>query len=945
MIQRIDQQLQVIEKANSWIQTALEGNKRRESHDVLVRCRRELNKKKKVLQSNPATAIFGESQVGKSYLVSSLLSEKERSFTLQDGDGTTYNFIESVNPPGGGSESTSLVSRFTTDYKPKDPKFPVKAVLLTPADIVSVLCDSFYNDIILKDTVEVHLIPAEELKLDVLSIKESYKGMPAKQHFLTEDDVLDIKDYFDTYLTADRIIDSNFFKEIPQIIEAVDPSRWKDIFCLLWNKNQVFTELFDLLISDYQKLNFDTEVNLPIESVLYTYGTLLDVNRLKEIYGKEEKHLEPKYTPTTILSLNNGAQLSFSKSVLCALTAELIFGQPDSLLTEKPFLKHTDLLDFPGARSRMEKTINQIDKQTISEFLIRGKVAYLFNKYSDSERIRILMFCAKHEQAAQRIMPKLLNNWIEKVVGKEDSDRELYISQSQVSPLFIIGTFFNVNMSYDPLHDGKDQSSLNYRWEQRFDRTLATECIDANATTNTWFNSWTKTEPYFRNIYLLRDFEKSETPSRLFKGFNKYKKEIEEIYPENYPDFRKDLRDSFINYDFVKKHFTDPAASWDAAASINHDGTELIIEKLTIAAANSKAARLSKIQADLSQISDTLKKELNKHYHSADKDEELLRAKTTAGGIQLKLDTAFAADGIRLYGRMMKDLMVDESDVLHLFRDCIDDIEHQDVVNQDIYSTYRIQVPVDKEDTVDTYFEKLCIHYEKVTDEQKEQFRKDLDSQNVKIEELISGGEELIKNNAQQLSEALLNHWSTSVFSPDKEYVQHLLVDNGNSSLQDIVEMFKKLFAKIDLENVIARHIRSYVDGHGKTDLPYEIISDISAELLNRCVKSVGFEYYDDAEISDLKQANEKNGLGLIFDTITDSDTSVEKMFYRIDNWTEILQSHPEEMRMLSSYKNYLDWYNRLKIGFVAVCNIPNYDVAANERLGLIIKECSNITF
>ena len=113
MIQRIEQQLQVIEKANSWIQTALEGNKRRESHDVLVKCRRELKKKKLVLESNPATAIYGESQVGKSYLVSSLLSGKHSQFSLQGGDGKKYNFIEAVNPPGGGSESTSLVSRFS----------------------------------------------------------------------------------------------------------------------------------------------------------------------------------------------------------------------------------------------------------------------------------------------------------------------------------------------------------------------------------------------------------------------------------------------------------------------------------------------------------------------------------------------------------------------------------------------------------------------------------------------------------------------------------------------------------------------------------------------------------------------------------------------------------------------------------------------------------------
>ena len=68
-------------------------------------------------------------------------------------------------------------------------------------------------------------------------------------------------------------------------------------------------------------------------------------------------------------------------------------------------------------------------------------------------------------------------------------------------------------------------------------------------------------------------------------------------------------------------------------------------------------------------------------------------------------------------------------------------------------------------------------------------------------------------------------------------------------------------------------------------------------------------------------------------------------MFYRVENWTDILKSNPEEMRLLPSYKNYIDWYNRLKIGFVSVCDIPNYDVAANERLGKIIKECSAIGF
>ena len=68
-------------------------------------------------------------------------------------------------------------------------------------------------------------------------------------------------------------------------------------------------------------------------------------------------------------------------------------------------------------------------------------------------------------------------------------------------------------------------------------------------------------------------------------------------------------------------------------------------------------------------------------------------------------------------------------------------------------------------------------------------------------------------------------------------------------------------------------------------------------------------------------------------------------MLYRVDNLTEIMKTHPEEMRLLPSFRNYIDWYNRLKIGFVSVCDIPNYDVAANDRLGQIIKECDEIKF
>ena len=74
-------------------------------------------------------------------------------------------------------------------------------------------------------------------------------------------------------------------------------------------------------------------------------------------------------------------------------------------------------------------------------------------------------------------------------------------------------------------------------------------------------------------------------------------------------------------------------------------------------------------------------------------------------------------------------------------------------------------------------------------------------------------------------------------------------------------------------------------------------------------------------------------------------ENSLEELFTRIENWADIIQSKPEEMKKLPSYRNYLEWYNRLKIGFVSVCDIPNYDVASNEKLGKIIADSKHIKY
>jgi hypothetical protein len=152
--------------------------------------------------------------------------------------------------------------------------------------------------------------------------------------------------------------------------------------------------------------------------------------------------------------------------------------------------------------------------------------------------------------------------------------------------------------------------------------------------------------------------------------------------------------------------------------------------------------------------------------------------------------------------------------------------------------------------------------------------------------------------------------------------------------------MYNKLFIRVNLSKRIAQSIRHHIDGRGKAGIPLEIIADISSQILNQCVLNVGFDYLDEGEIHDLKEANEKNKLNLsFFNDAKPRENSVQELFEKIENQIEIIQKKPDEMKALPNFRNFLLWRDRIKIGFVSVCNIPNYDVAANQQLNSIMNE------
>lgn len=948
MEKKINNQLKIIEAANIWVSEtkSMEGAKGKNAYRNLVNFRRKLNKKKFALEGNPAAAIFGQSQVGKSYLIDALLSQQSSPFGIIDQDDIFYGFKKDMNPQGGGSESTSLVSRFSTQYTPINPKFPIKVKLLSPADLVLVICDSYYNDI--KGSRET-MLQREDIDNAIINLKNKYQDRTVQQKILCEDDVLDIQEYvYDNFSTKAGNISTFFFEEVSLLIDKVKPEEWNDVFSLLWNKNGKFTSLFSNLISKYEILNFTDTLYLPLAAVLYKHGTLLDVTRIKEIYESPKKIETEFIEDTNILLVENNQEKeikSFPKSYLCALSAELIFSLPSTLLMSKPFLKETDLLDFPGARARKTTPESDLVETGMSEFLIRGKVAYLFNKYSNFEKINILLFCAKHEQPTERAMPEILTPLINKIIGNSPENREEFLKKSQIPPLFIVGTFFNVNLEYSLAKDNKDDfSSLNYRWFQRFERSLAEELIDVR--TYDWFESWTASQPNFQNIFLLRDFEHS---TQIFEGYSKESPNEtgKRNAPLDYPDFSEKLRQSFIEYDFVKRHFENPANSWDRAASINEDGTQLIIDKLTIAADNINHARLEKIKSELNNMSQGILDEMKKYFHDSDADERLQKAKSTAGTIQANLDIAFGQNPY-FFGQMMKELMLSESAVYNLYLEKIRDIERRDVVDMDKYSAIRMNVPeLNPNDNFENNLERLRLHYEQRT---KDECKTYFEGEGIDLEELFYGNKERVKNFSDVLAEALELYWFEQYMQENRQNLSKIFSESG---LQNIQDMLRNLFRKLKISEVIAGKIRHHVDGYRNIEDAYEMIADISAEIINKFINTIGLEYFSESDFADLKEANEKNALSLILEHKElqfEQNNLIEaaELITKMGNLPKLLNQNPlpvDAIRSLPNYRNYKLWYDSVKVGFVSVCDIPNYDIQANNKLKEIIDQCSVIKY
>ena len=959
MIDKLTKQIDNINESLNWLKT----HKKEEYGQrflQLVDERRKLKTIRTAAADNPAIAAFGRSQVGKSYLMNCMLKDKDKPFMVDDGNGKLYEFVKEINPPGGGEESTGVVTRFSSfkrNGEIYDDKYPVLARIFSASDVITIICDTYFNDI--NDYTSLSEGEIEELSQ---SIYEEYQNVPALISPVIEaDDILNIKSYFKRNLSNAQSFNnkSAFFDNIALVIDRIPDTEYSRIFSNLWNNDPNFTRLFNHLLSSLRRLNFAQYVYMPLDSVIHNgikENTMMSVQCLNMLFDNSSQ-----YTTTVYLREGNNYRDTgiWTKSDICALCKEVDFKISENFLSstnrysmekmplesrnklnsgdiEMSILKDNDLLDFPGARSRLKIEVATLSGNTvILNCFLRGKVAYLFKTYNSNMVINILLYCHHDEMNDVNDLYLQLKDWVNNYVGNTPEKRNATITKAGGSPLFYIATMFNKDMKKQDGEVLNNTNALNTRWTKRFE-ILRKECWHADEVE--WVKNWAAPNQNFKNGFLLRDFKYStKTTSILYDGFDTEGRETKMLMDEPYYE---NMRKTFISHGTVQQFFKDPALSWDVAATMNNDGTLYIIEQLYRVAINMSNTRDQQFSEQYRSATARLRS-IMKEYHITDNKEELLKDNIRKSRRILREMDFTCNNDSYYFGHLLQGLQMKENICYN--------IVHQELMGNNIsgqihdFGRYQIihnrcqqaGYPLSAQNTDQENWDNLIEAYYFDSQEEAEEY---LREQDVNPELLFKPNFErrlLSFILADKIYKAWCDHFRSPSFT--NEFCAENTKDKIKSSVMtNLVNNIITTSKSVKLADKMAQMIADIVNVVAIGTANENLISDMLVSTINDFVMDLGYSMLTEEQKATMRHLNEERKLHL-FKYI---DRDIPKR-YSEEELTNLFNDMTTKPTLLvpSFEENYNKWMEYMMISFIAHLEVPKYDHAANEALEVILKE------
>jgi hypothetical protein len=543
----------------------------------------------KALERPMCVGLFGPSQAGKSYLISALARrEMEQVLVAFDNIPPGLDFVRQINPEGG-RESTGLVTRFSMRPVTTPSGYPVAVRLLSQADVVKILGNTYLLDCELDDEV----IP-DEADLNALVAKA--RTMTASSPGLGEEDLWDIREYFEQRQFKGEPIMRDTLQELAPTLSTEGRSL---LFSMLWGRINEFTSVCTRLCKKLDELGNAADAFCTIEALVSRNADRFD-RRLDSIVNVVTLNtLSNPEAESVEVCTATGRKAKLARADLTALVAELHL-----TLCTRPwdFFDHTDLLDFPGARSRLRipdvrgflKTSGSSDAAApLADLFCRGKVGYLFERYNFERELTSILLCMGPGPAEVRTLPAMVKEWIDVSHGETPAAR----AAGETALFFVLTKF---DREFEQAAGQSDDSSQ--RWTTRLESCLTKFFGQAHD----WPREWKPGRP-FDNLYWLRN------PNVFSPQILDYDATRREVAIRDGERARIDkLRDEFLENAEVKKHFHDPGKAWDEAFRLNDGGVSYLADSLRPVC--NPVIKLRQIEARLGVLRARIRDLLQPHY-------------------------------------------------------------------------------------------------------------------------------------------------------------------------------------------------------------------------------------------------------------------------------------------------------------------------------------------
>lgn len=967
--------IDIITEYINWCQRNLQATESTDFANYLIDQRRVIKRIKRAAMHNPAIAAYGESQKGKSYVVTSLLSSPGRPLSILDENGKYVNFIDNFNRKTTDQESTGVITRFTTDVVSNDPLHPIKIQTLSVADLITMLANYYMTAV--KGYTPYQIA---DLNIKGQQLVQKYQNMPIVQHILSEDEVGDIQEFLNnnnkTQISAFR--ESQWFRNMTLVVTRIPWENLAEEFSPLWFEDEVFTNLLQYTLTMYQTLDWANELYIDTKPVLNDGNDHAETLMSVEVLTNKEYGIRVFYdkkgqiTRPVAVVAENGRVVTVDKAFLSFITAEVDYHINEEHL-QTPITFHQegiretknntkenilsmlsgeintpisrdflfpndsssacfDLLDFPGSRvvdtNQKENIINDL-----SNIVLREKVAYLFNKYSFEKRLSVLLLC--HDEAnSDKTIHEPLANWVNNYVGETPMDRASKINRyGNISPLFLISTKYNRSLVIEKNKEKKIDTMVFTRRLQK----LLDEVIKVD--TYHWFSQWMPNAT-FDNTFLLRDFKYSSLGpgcSGLFDGYSSDGTGTPESKECNIEE-RKQLKEVFLNDEYVKKFFLNPELAWDVSSTIGNDGSYILFKKLSQISKYIESARTYDFE-DLANkcFENAYKKMLPKH-HSEENSEKLAQSVKEAKRLNGAMSNALNRHE-DFFGRFIQYLQFTPYYASEVFMNLVNStklnaeasVKEYEVMVQRIKESGDSFIPGNREHNLQV-----------LEDVFGSSDPTDSIFEGVEFDKLFSGSFAEQRSASRILARELINGWLTYISSAEST-TYFSQIGFASDVLSEFLNRFKAATEHAAVIEHIADAISEYVDYTHTINVPViPLIADVAANVYNGFVMDMGYSYLSKEEQEAVLKQCEENKLKLtgnygIIELEDSTDAEIRQHLF--NSLQDLGRCEGGQLLRLPSYKNMVQWIELTTIAYLINFGAEDwgYSREENAKLGELL--------